>query len=95
MFTHFQRIFLLNYQMWLSRHRKTPMPGEMELCRMLKLSSPFFLKEYQQAVAIYPNKRVFEILGTLREYDMKSKGLGDGGADSGELLRELLLKIML
>ena len=37
----------------------------------------------------------FNILGLLREYDAKSKGLNTGGASDGELLRELLLKIFL
>ena len=39
--------------------------------------------------------RVFRILGLLREYDAKSKGMNAGGAPDGELLRELLLKIFL
>ena len=39
------------------------------------------------------NRRVFAILGLLREYDAKSKGIDSGGLDGGELLKELLLKI--
>ena len=38
---------------------------------------------------------MFAIFGLLRECDMRSKGLGNGSADEGELLRELLLKIFL
>ncbi len=95
LFTHFQRVFVLNYQVWLSRHRNVPMPVEAELCRMLKLPSPFFLGEYRQAAARFPNRKVFHVLGLIREYDLKSKGMNGGGADDGELLRELLLKIFL
>lgn len=95
LFTHFQRIFVLNYQRWLSANKHVQMPADAELCKMLKVPSPFFLNEYKQAAAIYPNKKVFVILGLLREYDMKSKGMDNGGADDGELLRELLLKIFL
>lgn len=95
LFTHFQRIFILNYQRWLVSQKRTQLPGDAELCRMLKVPSPFFLNEYKQAAAIYPNKKVFNILGILREYDMKSKGMDNGGASEGELLRELLLKIFL
>lgn len=95
MFSHFQRIFILNYQRWLSKRKGTPMPSEMELARMLKLPSAFFLKEYQQAAALYPNNKVFAIIGLIREYDMKSKGMNTGQADEGELLKELLLKIFL
>ncbi len=95
LFTHFQRIFILNYQRWLSRHRGTPVPADNELSRMLKLPNPFFLGEYKQAATLYPNKKVFIILGLLREYDLKSKGMNAGTGDSNDLLRELLLKIFL
>ncbi len=95
LFSHFQRIFILNYQSWLSRTRRTAMPADMELCRMLKIGSPFFLAEYRQAAARYPNRKTFGVLGLIREYDMKSKGMNAGGATDGELLRELLLKIFL
>ena len=95
MFTHFQRIFILNYQRWLSKKQARPMPSDQELARMLKLPTAFFLKEYTQAASLYPNHKVFAILGLLREYDLKSKGMNTGQADDGELLQELLLKIML
>lgn len=94
-FTHFQRIFIINYQRWLAQHRGQRMPADNQLSRMLKLPSPFFLNEYKQAANVYPNRKVFIILGMLREYDMKSKGMNAGSADQGELLRELLLKIFM
>ena len=95
LFTHFQRIFIVNYKRWECRHKGTPMPSDTELCALMKLPSPFFLNEYKQAADRYPNKKVFAIFGLLRECDMRSKGLGNGSADEGELLRELLLKIFL
>lgn len=95
LFTHFQRIFILNYQRWLSKKQARPLPSEMELARMLKLPTAFFLKEYTQAASLYPNNKVFAILGLLREYDLKSKGMNTGQASDGELLQELLLKIMI
>lgn len=95
LFTHFQRIFVLNYQKWLVQKKGAAMPTDTELCRMLRLTNPFFLKEYKQAAEFYPNRKVFTILGLLREYDARSKGMNTGGADDGELLRELLLKIFM
>ena len=92
-FSHFQRIFIINYQKWLAKRKGIPMVSEIELARMLKLPNTFFLKEYQQAAALYPNNKVFTIMGFIREYDMKSKGMNTGQADEGELLKELLLKI--
>jgi DNA polymerase-3 subunit delta len=95
LFNHFQRIFILNYQRWLAKKEQRPMPSEIELSKLLKLPNPFFLKEYQLAAGHYPTPKVFAIIGLLRQYDLKSKGVNGGSADEGELLRELLLKIML
>lgn len=93
MFAHYQRIFTYNYQRWLTKNKGIAMPPDMELSKMLKLPTPFFLTEYKQAATLYPNKSVFTILGMLREYDMRSKGMNNGNMNDGELLKELLLKI--
>lgn len=95
LFTHFQRIFILNYQRWYAKKRGTQMPSDMELARLLKLPTAFFLNEFKAAAANYPNAKVFTILGLIREYDMKSKGMNVGSTDNGELLKELLLKIVM
>ncbi len=94
MFSHFQRIFIVNYLQWLSKHKGAPAPADSDLGRVLKVN-PFFVGEYRQAAALYPNRKVFVILGLLREYDMKSKGMNTGQASDGDLLRELLLKIFM
>lgn len=94
-FTHFQRIFLVNYHKWLAKYKGVPFPPDAELARNLKLISAYFLGEYKTAAASYPNKNVFAILGFIREYEMKGKGMNGGDADKGELLRELLLKIFM
>jgi len=76
-----------------SGRRGVPMPGDGELMRLLRLNNPYALADLKEAAAAWDNRRVFAVLGLLREYDAKSKGLGAGGATDGELLRELLLKI--
>lgn len=95
LFSQFRELFLLNYLQWQARHKGVPFPPDGELMRILKLNSPYAVAELKQATASWPNKKVFAILGLLREYDAKSKGLGAGSASDGELLRELLLKIFL
>lgn len=96
LFNHFQRIVTLGIAKW--ENQKAGRPGmtglaDADIARLLKLPSPFFAKEYVTASANYPNGKVFAILGWLREYDMKSKGMNAGSADHGELLRELILRI--
>ena len=93
MFGLFQQLFLLNYHMWQSRKRGVAMPSDMELMTAIRANNPYALKELKANVGRWNNRRVFNILGLLREYDAKSKGVDSGGLDGGELLNELLLKI--
>ena len=95
LFGQFRQLFLLNYLRWQSRPKGLPFPPDGELMRILRLNNPYALGELKQAAGEWPNRKVFAILGLLREYDAKSKGLNAGGMSDGELLRELLLKIFL
>ena len=95
LFGQFKEIFVMNYLTWQAKYRGKPVPPDTELMRLLRKSSPYFIAEIRQNAANWNNRKVFEILGLLREYDAKSKGLNSGGLSDGELLRELLLKIML
>ena len=95
LFSQFRDLFVVNYLRWLARRRNQPFPPDQELMRILRKSNTFILGEIKQNAAAWDNRKVFQVLGLLREYDAKSKGLGAGGASDGELLRELLLKIFL
>ena len=95
LFGQFRDIFVVNYLRWLARHKGQAFPADMELMRILRKSNTFILGEIKQNSAAWDNRKVFGVLGLLREYDAKSKGLNAGGAPDGELLRELLLKIFL
>ncbi|MDE5695784.1 MAG: DNA polymerase III subunit delta [Alistipes sp.] len=95
LFGQFRDLFVVNYLRWLSRHKGQPFPQDTELMRTLRKNNVFVINEIKQHAALWDNRKVFQILGLLREYDAKSKGLNAGGASDGELLRELLLKIFL
>ena len=56
--------------------------------------SPFFVKDYEHAARIYNPDKLRKIIGYLREYDLKSKGIESGDIEPGELMRELLFKIL-
>ena len=94
-FGQFKELFIVNYLRWTARHKGMPFPSDAELMRILKKNNVYVLGEIKQNAANWDNRRVFNILGLLREYDAKSKGMNAGGASDGELLRELLLKIFL
>lgn len=55
--------------------------------------SPFFLKDYDLALKNYPMRKVSQIVTTLRELDIKSKGVGANALPQSDLLREMLFKI--
>ena len=55
---------------------------------------PFFTKEYDIAARSYGRRKTFEIIGYLREYDLKSKGLNAVNMEQGDLLKELVYKIL-
>ena len=56
--------------------------------------NPYFVDEYIQAARNYPMKKVSQIVATLREFDVKSKGVNSNAVPQGDLLKELLVKIM-
>lgn len=55
--------------------------------------NPFFLKDYDVALKNYPMKKVSQIVATLRDIDLKSKGVGANALPQSDLLREMLYKI--
>lgn len=56
--------------------------------------NPFFVKEYELSASKYNLAKTVQVISLLRTYDMKSKGYGDLSSDSGDILRELVFKIM-
>ena len=95
LFGQFKEIFVVNYLGWQAKYRGVPFPPDAELMRILRKPSLYFISEIKQNAARWNHRKVFEVLGLLREYDARSKGLNAGGLSDGELLRELLLKILL
>ncbi len=56
--------------------------------------NPYFVKQYESAARKYPAAKIIQIISVLREYDMKSKGVGNSSASDGDLMREMVYKIM-
>jgi len=56
---------------------------------------PFFAKQYISAAKRYSPTKLYEIMGILREYDLKSKGMGVSGlVGSAEIQKEMIYKIL-
>lgn len=67
--------------------------GKINVSKALKIS-PYFVNEYQSAARNYPMRKVAEVIARLRDADLKSKGVGAYNLAHGDILKELLFKIM-
>ena len=67
--------------------------GRINVSKVLKIS-PYFVPEYQKAASNYPMRKVAQVISHLREADMKSKGVGASNLAHGDILKQLLFKIM-
>ena len=56
--------------------------------------NPFFVRDYEIAASKYNVTRTLQAISLLRIFDMKSKGFGDMGSEPGDLLKELVYKIL-
>ena len=56
--------------------------------------NPFFVKEYENSALKYNVSKTVQIISLLRAFDMRSKGYGDPGTEPGDLLKELVYRIL-
>ena len=84
LFSYFTKVLTYHYLTDKSKNN---------VASVLKVN-PFFAKDYETTAAKYSVKKTVEIIGLLRTYDMKSKGFGDLSSTPGDLLKELVYKIL-
>ncbi len=90
LFFFFSKVLTLK---WLQQKGKAKGMEKKELAGHLKVN-PFFLEQYQRSAKNYSGKELLKIVSLLREYDMKSKGMGNVSASDGELTVELVRRIL-
>lgn len=56
--------------------------------------NPFFVKDYIQAAGNYSPGKTMDVISLLRQYDLRSKGFEGNSTDEGELLKEIVFKII-
>ena len=56
--------------------------------------SPYFIKDYKIAARNYSPTKLVKIVGYLKDYDLKSKGVNNTTTNHTDLLKELLFKIL-
>ena len=63
------------------------------LVSALKIS-PYAAKDYVSALRNYPTEKIIQAIGSLKEADLKLKGVNSGAANEGQILRELIFRIV-
>ena len=56
--------------------------------------NPFFINDYANAARNYSLDKSVLIISMMREYDLRSKGARGGSTSNGDLLKELVFKIL-
>ncbi len=85
LFKYFQKIY--------SFHHFKHLP-DREISERIGMRNSYFLKDYKLAAMHYSPRDCQRIFQVLLQYDLRSKGVNDGQTKSGDLLQELLVKIM-
>ncbi len=94
LFKHFLSIFSVGMIIYDCKKRGVSVPDKYALASQASLPSAFFVDKYIAASSLYPPPRVLRVLGYIRDCDMRSKGIGLAPLSEGELLRDLILKIV-
>ncbi|MGL5957081.1 MAG: DNA polymerase III subunit delta [Phocaeicola sp.] len=85
---------LFNFYSNLMLAYYAPEKSEQGVASQLGLKSPWQAREYISAMKSYSGVKVMQIIGEIRYCDAKSKGVGNSSLSHGELLKELVYKII-
>jgi len=55
---------------------------------------PFAIDQYRNASRVYNREKLMRIIGYIRDYDLKTKGVDNVSTNGGELMKELIFKIL-
>lgn len=85
LYMHFSRLLLVKANKNL---------GDRELAGLIKVN-PYFIKEYTIAAKNYSLGKIIDVVGYLKEADLRSKGVTTSNAvDDSQILKELIFKIL-
>lgn len=82
LYGYFQKILLYHF-----------VPDKSKAASALGVN-PYFIQGYQNAARNYPTAKLKHIFGYLRECDLKSKGIDNASTEDGDLLKEMVFKIL-
>ncbi len=81
----FNRLYIVHYH---------PGSSVETLQKLMGLGNSYFVKDYLNFARNYTLPKVKRSIATLLEYDLKAKGLGSTETEDGELLKEMIYKLV-
>ena len=84
LFSFFQKIMTYHC---LSDKSRNNVAAELKI-------TPYFVQRYSSAARYYSQNKLFDIFTLLKVYDLKSKGVNNTSTVDGDLLKELVYKIL-
>lgn len=85
LFSFFSNLMLAYY---------APEKSEQGVAAFLGLKMPWQAREYLAAMRRYSGVKTMQIIGDIRYADARSKGVGNSSVSDGDLLRELVFRIL-
>lgn len=95
--SNFSMVFLIgtlyNFfgKLWMIHHLADRHPGN--IAKAIGVN-PYFVKDYELAAKNFSLSKVKKSIKILLDYDLKSKGLNSPFTSDGELLKELMFKLL-
>ena len=85
---------LFNFYSNLMLSYYSPEKTEQGIASWLGLKSPWAARDYLTAMRRYNGVKTMQIIGEIRYADAKSKGINNASMSDGDILRELVFKIL-
>ena len=85
--------FLYSFFSKLLAASQCPDKSDKGLVSTLKIS-PYAAKDYVSALRQYPTEKIIYSIASLKEADLKLKGVNSGSDTEGQILRELIYRIV-
>lgn len=84
---------LFNFFANLMLYHYLPDKSQMAVASELKVN-PYFVRDYERAARVFNAWKTMYIISYIRDTDARAKGIDNASADDGELLKELVYKIL-
>jgi len=84
LFSFFSNLMMYHY---LPDKSQGVVAGELKV-------NPYFVKDYQKAAQAYGAWKTMNIISDIRETDARGKGIESNGVEDGDLMKELIFKIL-